>query len=130
MEIPKIEDGKLQDYYPAIQEKYPNIKVLYSTKRTVYSASSNDLVGTMWKADRYYESKIHHIDPIVDRVGGGDAFSAGILHGLLIGKSYQDTIDFATAASALKHTVHGDDNQFTVNEVEQFLAAGSGKIQR
>lgn len=130
MEIPEITGGKLQDYYSAIQAKYPNIKVLYSTKRTVYSASSNDLVGTIWEADRYYESKVHHIDPIVDRVGGGDAFSAGILHGLLTEKSYQDTVDFATAASALKHTVHGDDNQFTVREVEGFLAAGSGKIQR
>ena len=60
---------------------------------------------------------------IVDRVGGGDAFCAGVLHGILSGYSSQETIDFATAASALKHTIHGDCNQFTEAEVAEFFSS-------
>ncbi|MEV3266110.1 sugar kinase [Paenibacillus larvae] len=117
-------------YYQKIQELYPNIQVLYSTKRTVYSASSNDLVGTLWLDQKYYESSLHKMDPIVDRVGGGDAFSAGVLHGILSGYSAQQIVDFATTASALKHTVQGDCNPFTISDIEAFTASGSGKIIR
>lgn len=117
-------------YYQKMQEPYPNISVFYSTKRTVHSASVNELTGTLWADGAYYESQCHLIDPIIDRVGGGDAFAGGILHGLLMKDSYQKVVDFATAASALKHTVHGDCNQFSQEEVEAFLALGSGKIRR
>ncbi|MFD2305479.1 sugar kinase [Enterococcus termitis] len=116
--------------YKKMQEKYPNVSVFYSTKRKVYSASVNALTGTLWANGNYYESKCHQIDPIVDRVGGGDAFAGGVLHGLLNKDNYQKVIDFATAASALKHTVHGDCNQFSQEEVESFLALETGKIIR
>lgn len=129
-EAPKETANELVYYYQAIQKLYPNIAVLYSTKRAVYSASANQLVGTLWINQGYYESKSHEIAPIVDRVGGGDAFAAGILHGLLTEKEPQEIVSFATAASALKHTIHGDSNQFSEAEVLQFLAAGSGKIIR
>ncbi|MDR1606172.1 MAG: sugar kinase [Streptococcaceae bacterium] len=117
-------------YYQAIQERFPNIQVLYATKRQVHSASHNVLTGTLWLGGNYFESKAHDIDPIVDRVGGGDAFSAGVLHGLLAGHDGQAIIEFATAASALKHTVSGDDNQFSLAEVSAFVTSGSGKIVR
>ncbi|MBL1225117.1 sugar kinase [Enterococcus sp. BWR-S5] len=117
-------------YYQEMQKKYPNISVFYSTKRKVHSASANELIGTLWAGEQYYESQCHLIDPIVDRVGGGDAFAGGVLHGLLNKTNYQDVISFATAASALKHTVHGDCNQFSEEEVNSFLAMGSGKIIR
>ncbi|MGC6767999.1 PfkB family carbohydrate kinase [Enterococcus sp. LJL128] len=117
-------------YYRSMQEKYPNISVFYSTRRKVHSASANELIGTLWAAGTYYESQCHQINPIIDRVGGGDAFAGGVLHGLLSSYDYQQVIRFATAASALKHTVHGDCNQFSCEEVESFLAAGSGKIVR
>lgn len=68
----------------------------------------------------YVESQVHRITPIVDRVGGGDAFAGGVLHGILSNMSPQEIIDFATAASALKHTIHGDCNQFSQEEVAQF----------
>ena len=61
-------------YYQKMQEAYPNISVFYSTKRTVHSASVNELTGTLWADGAYYESQCHLIDPIIDRVGGGDAF--------------------------------------------------------
>ncbi|GCF93781.1 2-dehydro-3-deoxygluconokinase [Enterococcus florum] len=122
-------DGEVMDYYQAIQEKYPSIELLYSTKRVVHSASSHELTGTLWQ-NGYYESVTHRLNPIVDRVGGGDAFSAGILHGLLTGKNPQELVDFATAAAALKHTVHGDANLFTAQEVEAYMSNGSGVISR
>lgn len=126
----ETQDKSLVEYYQEMTEKFPSIEVIYSTKRQVKSASENTLVGTIWSASGYYESQVHDIAPIVDRVGGGDAFSAGVLHGILTDQTMQETIDFATAASALKHTIHGDCNQFSEREVQEFLAAGSGKIIR
>ncbi|MGM0124572.1 2-dehydro-3-deoxygluconokinase [Enterococcus sp. AZ194] len=121
---------ELPYYYKKIQELYPNISVFYSTKREVISASDNQLIGTLWMDQTYYQSATQEIVPIVDRVGGGDAFCGGILHGLLNQEEPQKMIEFATATSALKHTVHGDCNQFSEEEVNSFLAAGSGKIIR
>ena len=77
-----------------------------------------------------YQSKVHHIDQIVDRVGGGDAFAAGVLHGIVNQSSLQQIISFATAASALKHTVHGDCNAFSEKEILEFIDNGIGKIVR
>lgn len=124
------EEEEASYYYREMQKKYPNISVFYSTKRKVHSASANELIGTLWSDGHYYESQCHLIDPIIDRVGGGDAFAGGVLHGLLNKADHQKVINFATAASALKHTVHGDCNQFSQEEVESFLALGSGKIIR
>lgn len=129
-EAPGEENNPLEYYYRKIQEKYPTIQVMYSTKREVLSASANQLKGTLWMEKKYTESQTHKIEPIVDRVGGGDAFSGGVLHGLLSKMTPQEIIDFATAASALKHTIHGDCNQFSQKEVADFLANGSGKIIR
>lgn len=127
---PTAENNDLPYYYQAMQQRFPNITVFYSTKRQVLSASVNHLTGTLWLGEQYYESQTHEISPVVDRVGGGDAFAGGVLHGLLTAAEPQALIDFATAASALKHTVHGDCNQFSRREVASFLAAGSGKIVR
>ncbi|MBQ6446911.1 MULTISPECIES: sugar kinase [Niallia] len=124
------DDNELVYYYQEIQKKFPNIAILYSTKRKVLSASSNELIGTLWMNDSYYESQIHLINPIVDRVGGGDALAGGILHGILVQNTPQEIINFASAASALKHTIYGDCNQFSEPEVKSFLLAGSGKINR
>lgn len=124
------DDNELVYYYQEIQKKFPNIAILYSTKRKVLSASSNELIGTLWMNDSYYESQKHLINPIVDRVGGGDAFAGGILHGILVQNTPQEIINFASAASALKHTIYGDCNQFSEPEVKSFLLAGSGKINR
>ena len=124
------EENELAYYYPEIQMKFPNISILYSTKRNVLSASNNELIGTLWMNNSYYESQKHLINPIIDRVGGGDAFAGGVLHGILVQNTPQEMINFATAASALKHTVYGDCNQFSEQEVTSFLLAGSGKINR
>ncbi|WP_303974833.1 sugar kinase [Streptococcus merionis] len=117
-------------YYQEIAERYPNVKVLYATERTVTSASSNRLRGYIFTKGQIYKSVQHTIEPIVDRIGGGDAFAGGILHGLFNEWEPQKTVEFATAASALKHTIYGDYNQFTEQEVIDFATSSSGMIKR
>ncbi|WP_045524478.1 sugar kinase [Neobacillus niacini] len=117
-------------YYQKMHEKFSNIQVFYSTNREVHSATSNTLQGTLWKDGKTYLSKVHKLEPIIDRVGGGDSFSAGILHGLLTGADLNYTVSFANAYSSLKHTIYGDCNPFTVKEVENLMENGSAKINR
>lgn len=123
-------EQKLQYYYDKIQKMYPNITYMSSTFRQVVSASANMLQGNFYTAGVLYHSKVHHIEPIVDRVGGGDAFAAGILHGIIDEQTPEQIVTFATAASALKHTVHGDCNVFSVEEIKEFIDNGSGRIIR
>ncbi len=123
-------EEKLVFYYKKIRELYPNIRYMSSTFRDVISASHNVLQGTLFVDERLYVSKKHVINPIVDRVGGGDAYAAGILFSLLGSLSPQTAVSFASAASALKHTVSGDCNTFTQEEVFQFAENSSGKISR
>jgi len=123
-------EQQLTYYYEKIQQMYPNIKYMCSTFRDVLSASANTLQGNFYTNGRLYQSKTYHIDQIVDRVGGGDAFMSGILHGILDHMEPEETVTFATATSALKHTVHGDCSVFNQNEVQAFIENGSGKIVR
>lgn len=82
------------------------------------------------QADEYCFSKKYEVR-IIDRVGGGDSFGGGLIYSLLNGKSTQQAVDFAVAASALKHTIEGDYNMVTVAEVEKLAGGdGSGRIQR
>lgn len=100
------------------------------TLRTSLSASDNDWAGMLYDGKRFYFSKEYHIH-IVERVGGGDSFGAGLIYSILKGKTLQETIEYAVAASALKHSIEGDFNRVSVSEVEK-LAMGdaSGRVQR
>ena len=100
------------------------------TLRTSISANDNDWAGLLYDGENYCFSKQYHLH-IVDRVGGGDSFGGGLIYSLLSGKSSQEAIEFAVAASALKHSVEGDYNRVSVSEVEK-LAGGnaSGRVQR
>ena len=125
------ENVSLEEIYKRIQAKYPNIKVLYSTKRNVISTNHNELQGFFAGEDgAFVESKLYDINPIIDRVGGGDAFAAGILNGVLKGWNSQQIVDFGTASSVLKHTVFGDWNPFNEDEVFEFMNQKSGQIVR
>lgn len=100
------------------------------TLRTSISASDNDWAGMLYDGENYCFSKTYHLH-IVDRVGGGDSFGGGLIYALLSGKSTQDAIEFAVAASALKHSVEGDYNRVSVSEVEKLANGdGSGRIKR
>ena len=100
------------------------------TLRTSISASDNDWAGMLYDGDDYYFSKSYSLH-IVDRVGGGDSFGAGLIYALLSGKDSKSAIEFAVAASALKHSVEGDYNRVSVSEVEKLAGGdGSGRVQR
>ena len=96
------------------------------TLRTSLSASDNDWAGMLYDGENYCFSKEYHLH-IVDRVGGGDSFGGGLIYALLNGKDSQSTIEFAVAASALKHSIEGDFNRVTVSEVEK-LAGGDVRL--
>ena len=100
------------------------------TLRTSISANDNDWAGMLYDGENYCFSKRYHLH-IVDRVGGGDSFGGGLIYALLSGKTTQEAIEFAMAASALKHSVEGDYNRVSVVEVEKLAKGdGSGRVQR
>ncbi len=100
------------------------------TLRSSISANDNDWAAMLYDGENYCFSKEYHLH-IVDRVGGGDSFGAGLIYALLSGKSSQAAIEFAVAASALKHSIEGDFNRVSVAEVEKLAGGdGSGRVQR
>lgn len=102
-----------------------------STLRESFSASHNGWKALIYDGREFYTSRHYEITPIVDRVGGGDSFSAGLIHGLANGKPKQWALEFAVAASALKHTIPGDVNMVSVSEVESLMNGnGNGRVER
>lgn len=116
--------------FKQMKEKF-NFEYVVSTLRESYSASHNGWKALIYDGKEFYESKHYDIEPIVDRVGGGDSFSGGLIHGLLTMDNMKDVLEFAVAASALKHTINGDFNLVSKEEVES-LAKGNanGRVQR
>ena len=100
------------------------------TLRSSISASDNDWAAMLYDGTDYCFSKEYHLH-IVDRVGGGDSFGGGLIYSIINGKSTQEAVEFAVAASALKHSVEGDFNRVSVSEVEKLAKGdGSGRVQR
>ncbi|MBS4534774.1 sugar kinase [Clostridium sp. D2Q-14] len=107
-----------------------NFKYVASSLRESYSASDNGWSACIYDGKEFYHSRKYNIK-IVDRVGGGDSFASGLIYGLLTDKNYKDALEFGVAASALKHTIPGDFNMVSVDEVENLLGGdGSGRVQR
>lgn len=106
-------------------------KYVVSTLRESYSASHNGWKALIYDGKEFYESKRYDIEPIIDRVGGGDSFAGGLIHGLIKYGDQAKALEFAVAASAMKHTIPGDFNMCSEKEVET-LAGGdaSGRVQR
>lgn len=122
-------EKQLADVYQQMKNMYPNLQYITSTKRDIVSTSVNDLTGYLYDGNLHV-SKTYHIDDIVDRVGGGDAYLSGLLYGLLNQKDIDYSLEFGCCASVLKHTIHGDANTFSIQEIESFMEAGASKINR
>ena len=126
--------AKRRNVFPKMIRKY-NLKYIFGTDRVVYTATDNSLAGYYFslKGD---ELTWHLTDPIrfniFDRIGGGDAFASGVIHGLL--KNFDDpdyAVRYGLATSVLKHTIYGDASTFTIEDIEQFMAAnGSAEVVR
>lgn len=112
-----------QQYLSAIAQKYPQLKAIYGTVREMINPNSYRLKGYYFDKELQETnfSKEYTVTEVVDRIGAGDAYSAGILHGILKNESAQAIVEFAMAASVLKHTVFGDVNQFTEQQINEFI---------
>lgn len=133
--VSDVEAGKTEaEGYKAIfnrMQKEFNFQYVISTLRESFSASNNGWKALIYNGKEFYQSRRYEITPIVDRVGGGDSFSAGIIHGLANKMSQSDALEFAVAASALKHTIPGDANMVSIREVEKLVAGQSnGRVER
>jgi 2-dehydro-3-deoxygluconokinase len=114
-----------------IMKQYPRVKKVITTLRGSISASHNSWSGVLYDGKNLYTAPTYQITHIVDRVGGGDSFMGGLIYGLLTYNDDEKALRFATAASCLKHTIHGDFNQVTVEEVEKLMGGdASGRVSR
>lgn len=115
-----------------LMEKFPRAKKVITTLRGSISASHNTWSGVLYDGKTLFEAPTYQITHIVDRVGGGDSFMAGLIYGLLTyPDNDQKALNFAVAASCLKHTIYGDANLVTVKEVETLMAGdASGRVSR
>lgn len=114
-----------------IMKKFPRCKKVITTLRGSVSANHNTWSGVLYDGKTLFKAADYNITHIVDRVGGGDSFMGGLIYGLLSYDSDQKALDFAVAASCLKHTIHGDYNRVSVEEVEKLMGGdASGRVSR
>ncbi|PWD97537.1 sugar kinase [Marinilabilia rubra] len=114
-----------------IMKQFPRVKKVITTLRGSISANHNSWSGVLFEDGKMYKAPTYQITHIVDRVGGGDSFMGGLIYGLLTYDDNQKAVEFATAASCLKHTINGDFNQVTVEEVEKLMGGDtSGRVSR
>ena len=131
-----VESGELdRSKYKALGDKvlaaYPDMKMIDITLRESKSADWNGWAACLNDREHFYESKRYEIRDIIDRVGGGDSFAGGLIYGLNNYESRQQALEFAVAASCLKHSIDGDFNRVDVDEVEKLMGGdGTGRVQR
>lgn len=132
----EVESGKLDtDKYRLLSDKvlkeYPNLKSIAITLRESVSADINGWSACLNDGEKFYLSRRFEMRDIVDRVGGGDSFCGGLIYGLNSYEDKQQSLEFAVAASCLKHSISGDFNRVSVDEVERLMGGdGSGRVQR
>ena len=131
-----VESGELsREKYKELGDKvlaaYPNMKMIAITLRESKRADWNGWAACLNDREHLYESKRYEIRDIVDRVGGGDSFGGGLLYGLTHYEDKQQALEFAVAASCLKHSVIGDFNRVSVSDVTKLMDGdGTGRVQR
>ena len=126
-----LDSAQYQKLTAKVLDEYPNLKAIAITLRESKSASHNGWSACLNDRQAFLVSRHYDITHIVDRVGGGDSFAGGLIYGFLQLPTHQDALEFAVAASCLKHSVPGDFNRTTVDEVNALLkSGGSGRVQR
>jgi 2-dehydro-3-deoxygluconokinase len=127
----KIEAARYLEVCQKLTERFPNLKRIGITLRGSFSASHNSWSGVLYDGGKLHTARTYDITHIVDRVGGGDAFAAGLIYGLRTYGDPQKSLEFAVAASCLKHSIFGDMNMVTVDEVEKLMGGdASGRVSR
>ena len=126
-----VDESKFESVCKQMMSRFPKARKVIITLRGAVNANHNTWGGVLFSEGRLYQSRRYDITHIVDRVGGGDSFMGGLIYGLLSYSDDQKALDFATAASCLKHTIYGDFNQVTVEEVEKLMNGdASGRVVR
>ena len=132
----EVESGELDTRkYEALSAKmmeiFPNLTEMAITLRESHSADHNGWSACLRDANGFYLSRKYEMTDIIDRVGGGDSFASAMIYGLTAYEDRQQSLEFAVAASALKHSISGDFNRVSVGEVEKLMGGdGSGRVQR
>ncbi|MBN1963112.1 MAG: sugar kinase [Anaerolineae bacterium] len=127
----KVEADKYRHVCEELHRRFDRLKTIAITLRGSISASHNTWSGVLWREGAFYAGSQYDVTHIVDRVGGGDSFVAGLIYGLRAGRDPQDALEFAIAASCLKHSILGDFNLVTVDEVEKLMQGDvSGRVSR
>ena len=112
----------LKNSYIAMQQEYPNLQYMAMTLREVISANHNVVGGALFHNGEVFGAQKKEVTSIIERIGGGDAFMAGLIYGLTNNKPNDYVINFATAASVLKMTIAGDYNLFSVSQIEEVMS--------
>jgi 2-dehydro-3-deoxygluconokinase len=127
----QLDRGQYEKLAGRVLSAYPNLRAIAITLRESVSASHNGWSACLHDGQHFFTSRRYDITHIVDRVGAGDSFAAGLIYGMLTGLANQDTLEFAVAASCLKHSIPGDFSRVSVAEVNALLKeGGSGRVQR
>ena len=121
VESGEIDNSKYEILGNKILEKYPNTKLIAITLRESKSADTNGWSTCINNREKFYVSRHYDINDIIDRVGGGDSFAGGLIYGLNNYDTMEEALEFATAASCLKHSVIGDFNRVTVDDVKKLM---------
>jgi 2-dehydro-3-deoxygluconokinase len=127
----ELEREKYRRIAESVFDAFPNLAKQVITLRESHSADYNGWSAVLYNGRELLSSRHYEITNIVDRVGGGDSFAAGLIYGLMTYKDDQRALEFATAASCLKHSISGDYNRVSVSEVEALMKGeASGRVQR
>ena len=131
VEAGELETAKYRELTAKVLDAYPNLKLMAITLRESRSASHNGWSACLNDRREFLVSRHYEITHIVDRVGGGDCFAAGLIYGLNKLATHAEALEFAVAASCLKHSISGDFARLTVEEVQALIkGGGSGRVQR
>ena len=131
VESGKIDSNKYEILSKKVLDAYPNVKKIAITLRESKSADANGWSACLNNRKEFIVSKHYDINNIIDRVGGGDSFGGGLIYGLANCETDRQALEFAVAASCLKHSILGDFNRVSAEDVKKLMAGdGSGRVQR
>lgn len=124
------EDAKLRPQMEKLAAQFPNLRAIAATLRRVHTASVNDWGALCWHRGEFFRSRNYPRFDILDRIGAGDSFVAGLIHGLLVENDPQKAVDLGAAHGALAMTTPGDTSMATLPEVQKLAEGGDAKVQR
>jgi 2-dehydro-3-deoxygluconokinase len=131
VESGELDIDKYKNLGDIVLDRFPGLKMIAITLRGSKSADNNSWAACLNDRENFFASRRYEITDIVDRVGGGDAFAAGLIYGLNVIKDTEGALEFAVAASCLKHSILGDFNRVSRDEVEKLVKGdASGRVQR